>query len=41
MSTQPASGRGGLLLLVWLWVAVPFCYGLFELVLKVTQLFGG
>lgn len=25
--------------LAWLWVAVPFAYGVFELVLKVKQLF--
>ena len=25
--------------LAWLWVSVPFAYGLFELVLKVKQLF--
>ncbi len=25
--------------LAWLWVAVPFGYGLFELLLKVKQLF--
>lgn len=25
--------------LAWLWVAVPFLYGVFELVLKVRQLF--
>ncbi|MGP3751271.1 MULTISPECIES: MFS transporter small subunit [Streptomyces] len=26
---------------VWLWVAVPFGYGLYELVRKATQLFTG
>jgi len=26
---------------VWLWVAVPFAYGLYELARKVTQLFTG
>ncbi len=25
--------------LAWLWVAVPFVYGVFELMLKVKQLF--
>ncbi|MGO1049479.1 MFS transporter small subunit [Crossiella sp. CA198] len=25
----------------WLWVGLPFAYGLFELVRKVTQLFTG
>lgn len=27
------------IVLAWLWVAVPFGYGVFELVLKVRQLF--
>lgn len=26
---------------VWLWVAVPFGYGLYELIRKATQLFTG
>jgi hypothetical protein len=26
--------------LAWLWVAVPFGYGLFELIVKAKQLFG-
>lgn len=38
---QPARQRAGLLTLVWLWVAAPFAYGLYELILKVVQLFGG
>ncbi len=25
----------------WLWVAVPFAYGLYELIRKATQLFTG
>lgn len=28
-----------LLLLAWLWVVLPFSYGVYELVRKVTQLF--
>ncbi|WP_414637566.1 MFS transporter small subunit [Amycolatopsis sp.] len=27
--------------LAWLWVGVPFAWGLYELILKVVQLFGG
>ncbi len=40
-----AGGRGGSTVpsayigLAWLWVAVPFAYGFFELTLKVKQLF--
>ena len=26
--------------LAWLWVAVPFAYGVYELMLKVSKLFG-
>jgi hypothetical protein len=33
--------RPWLLTLAWLWVGVPFAYGLYELVRKVVQLFGG
>lgn len=33
--------RKPLMALVWLWVAVPFGYGLYELVRKATQLFTG
>jgi hypothetical protein len=28
------------IVLAWLWVAIPFAYGVFELTLKVKQLFG-
>lgn len=39
---QPeATRRTGLLILVWLWVAAPFGYGVYELLLKLRQLFGG
>jgi hypothetical protein len=37
---QPAR-RTALLVVVWLWVGVPFAYGVVELVRKVTQLAGG
>ena len=29
-----------LMVLAWLWVLVPFCYGLFQLVIKIPALFG-
>lgn len=32
--------RTGLLILAWLWVVLPFGYGVYELIRKVTQLFG-
>ncbi|WP_443054508.1 MFS transporter small subunit [Streptomyces sp. NBC_00683] len=38
MSTR---SRKPLMVLVWLWVAVPFGYGLYELARKATQLFTG
>jgi hypothetical protein len=33
--------RRPLLILMWAWVGVPFAYGVYELFLKVTQLFKG
>jgi hypothetical protein len=33
--------RALLLVLVWLWVGIPFLYGLYELSLKLKQLFTG
>ncbi|MGW1092652.1 MFS transporter small subunit [Streptomyces sp. NPDC002596] len=35
------SSRRTLTAVVWLWVAVPFAYGLYELIRKATQLFTG
>ncbi|MBP2319792.1 hypothetical protein JOF56_000177 [Kibdelosporangium banguiense] len=33
--------RKPLLILMWAWVGIPFAYGVYELFLKVTQLFKG
>lgn len=33
--------RTGLVTVTWLWVGLPFAYGLYELTLKVVQLFTG
>ncbi|MDT7727069.1 MAG: hypothetical protein QOI21_3645 [Actinomycetota bacterium] len=42
MSEQPqVHSRIGLMALAWLWVGLPFAYGVYELVRKVVQLFGG
>jgi hypothetical protein len=30
-----------LLVIAWAWVGIPFAYGVYELILKVTQLFKG
>ncbi|GAA3242251.1 hypothetical protein GCM10017691_46180 [Pseudonocardia petroleophila] len=30
-----------LIVLAWLWVAVPFAYGLFQLLVKIPALFAG
>ena len=42
---EPAVARSGartaLLVVAWLWVLVPFGYGVYELILKVVDLFGG
>ncbi|MGW2024062.1 MFS transporter small subunit [Streptomyces decoyicus] len=35
------SRRALLFALVWLWVGIPFAYGLYELALKLKQLFTG
>lgn len=36
-----AEHRRGLLIVAWLWVGLPFAYGVFELARKLVQLFGG
>ncbi|GII58663.1 hypothetical protein Pth03_70520 [Planotetraspora thailandica] len=36
-----ASRHTPLLILAWLWVGLPFAYGVYELILKLTQLFSG
>ncbi|HTK63798.1 MAG TPA: OFA family MFS transporter [Pseudonocardia sp.] len=38
---RPSGGRPALTALVWLWVIVPFAYGVWQLLLKVVQLFAG
>ncbi|MDX6314921.1 MAG: hypothetical protein QOF84_7128 [Streptomyces sp.] len=40
MST-PVKDRRPLIVLAWLWVGLPFAYGLYELGLKVAKLFSG
>ncbi|MCC5032126.1 hypothetical protein DMH02_002325 [Streptomyces sp. WAC 00631] len=40
--TRPeAGGRRPLMALAWLWVGAPFAYGVYELLLKMRQLFTG
>jgi hypothetical protein len=36
---QTAPTRSPLLILAWVWVALPFFYGVYELIRKVAQLF--
>lgn len=39
-SQQPApAGNMGLLLISWLWVAIPLAYGVYELMTKTAKLF--
>ena len=39
---EPAeTNRVPLMVLAWAWVTLPFLYGVYELVLKVKQLFTG
>ncbi|MFI6488465.1 hypothetical protein [Streptomyces sp. NPDC050564] len=40
-SESSPPSRRGLIAFAWLWVGVPLCYGLYELVLKAKQLFTG
>jgi hypothetical protein len=42
-TTTPTAGgsRMALLVLTWLWVAAPFGYGIYELIVKLKPLFGG
>ena len=35
-----SGGRTALLVVAWLWVLIPFGYGLYELIRSITQLFG-
>jgi hypothetical protein len=39
-ATTAAPVRPALVALAWVWVAVPFAYGVWQLLAKVTQLFG-
>ena len=44
MSVEPETQRPQrvpLLVIAWLWVLAPFAYGVYELIRKVAQLFGG
>ncbi|WP_261987385.1 hypothetical protein [Actinomadura sp. HBU206391] len=38
---QQQERRVPLMVLAWAWVALPFAYGVYELIRKVTQLFTG
>lgn len=37
---EAGPNRTPLIVLVWAWVLVPFAYGVYELFLKLVQLFG-
>jgi hypothetical protein len=46
MSDQPETpaqeaNRKPLITIAWLWVGIPFAYGVYELFIKVAQLFKG
>ncbi|WP_281200061.1 MFS transporter small subunit [Nonomuraea candida] len=38
---RPEGRRAALMTLAWSWVGLPFAYGVYELFLKLTQLFAG
>jgi hypothetical protein len=40
-STHGRTGPPAVAWLAWVWVAVPFLYGLYQLVIKIPALFGG
>ena len=42
MTTQdrPAGGTLVIAVVAWLWVLIPFAYGLYQLVIKIPALFG-
>ncbi|MEV6768631.1 hypothetical protein AB0N05_08340 [Nocardia sp. NPDC051030] len=39
VSTEPVPNRIPLLIFAWLWVAAPFSYGLYRLVVNLLKLF--
>ena len=39
-STSPGGPSPALVGLVWLWVLIPFGYGVYQLVIKIPALFG-
>lgn len=41
MSEQSSSRNPTLGVIGWLWIGIPFCYGLVQLVLKIPALFTG
>jgi hypothetical protein len=40
-TTGEAANRAPQMALAWAWVGLPFAYGVYELILKVIQLFKG
>ncbi len=40
-SSTAGSPPAVVMVVAWLWVLVPFAYGVYELILKVSNLFGG
>ena len=38
---SPGTDRRPLIAIAWLWVGIPFAYGLYELIIKVSRLFTG
>jgi len=38
-TASPGVGRTALIVVVWLWVLIPFLYGVYSLLLKIGALF--
>jgi hypothetical protein len=38
-TVQPQNKRAGLMTVAWLWVGLPFAYGVYELIVNVIKIF--
>ena len=41
MTESRSPGRAGLIVIAWLWVLIPFAWGIWELLIKIVPLFAG
>jgi hypothetical protein len=38
--SEQRNNRAGLMTVAWLWVGLPFAYGVYELIINVVKIFG-